>query len=148
MSRPPAAVLVDQPEDRGVDGHSEPTARSREYAAFRIDDLTAWRRQVDEPERLPLRREREMRPAYDLERPEAERQQPEQSDCGETDYPDTNEEPGAPMEVRRGDRNRAHAETPREADAAPAAPWMRDEVAQRGRSRANSGTSRPRRRTT
>jgi len=148
MGRPPAAVLVDQAEDRGVDRHCEPTTRSGQDAALRIDDLTAWRGEVDEPERLPLCRKREMRPAYDLERPEAECQQPEEAERDEPDHPDAEEEAGASMEVRRSDRNRAHAETPRDADTAPAAPRLRDEVAQRARSRANSCTSRPRRRTT
>src|SRR5207253_3769930 len=85
---------------------------------------------------------------YDLERPEAECQQPEEAERDEPDHPDAEEEAGASMEVRRSDRNRAHAETPRDADAAPVAPRLRDEVAQRPRSPANSGTSRPRRRTT
>jgi hypothetical protein len=52
------------------------------------------------------------------------------------------------VKVGGGDRNRSHAETPRNADSAPAAPRLRDEVAQRTRPGSASGTSRPWRRTT
>lgn len=74
-----------------------------------------------------------MRPAYDLERPEAQRQQPEEAERGEADNPDAEEKARAAVEVGGGDGNRSHAETPRNADAAAAAPRLRDEVAQRTR---------------
>src|SRR5439155_17329866 len=143
VRRPPAAVLVDDAENRRIDRDGEPAPRSRQDAALRVDDLTARGWKVDEAERLALGCERKMRPPHDLERPEPQRQQPEEAEGGEPDYPDAEEEAGAAVKVGGGDRNRTHAETPRNADAAPAAPRMRDEVAQRARSRSASGASAP-----
>src|SRR5205085_211344 len=116
--------------------------------ALGVDDLPSRGRQVDEPECLALRREGEVRPADDLQRPEAEGQEAEEGDRGEPDDPDADEEACAAVEVRGGDGNRADAETARDTDAAPAAPGVRDEIAQRMRSGSASGTSRPLRRTT
>ena len=143
VRRPPAAVLVDDAENRRIDRDGEPAPRSRQDAALRVDDLTARGWKVDEAERLALGCERKMRPPHDLERPKAQRQQAEETEGDEPDHPDAEEEAGAAVKVGGGDRNRTHAETPRNADAAPAAPRMRDEVAQRARSRSASGASAP-----
>ena len=91
--------------------------------------------------------EREMRPPHDLERPEPQRQQPEEAERGEPDDPDAEEEPGAAVEVGCRDRDRPKAESSRNADTAPSARGVGDEVAQRRRSRSAFGTSRPLRRT-
>jgi len=64
-------VIVDDSEDGGVDRNAETAAGSGEDAALRVDDLAARGGQVDQPERLLLSRRSEMRPAYDLKRPEA-----------------------------------------------------------------------------
>jgi len=86
--------------------------------------------------------------AHDLERPEPQCEQAEETEGGETDDPDSEEEAGAAVEVGGRDRDRTDAETPRDADAAPAARGMSDEVAQRLRPTSAPGTSRPLRRTT
>jgi hypothetical protein len=52
------------------------------------------------------------------------------------------------VEVGCGDGDRPQPEAPGNADAAPATPWVRDEVAQRTRTGSALGTSRPLRRTT
>ena len=69
--RPPATVVVDDAEDGGVDRDAEPASCSGEDAALRVDDLATRGGQVDQPERLLLGRRGEMRPAHDLQRPEA-----------------------------------------------------------------------------
>jgi hypothetical protein len=109
MGRPPAAVPVDQAEDRGVDRDGKPTARSSEDAAFRIDDLAARCGEVDEAERLALSSDREMRSAHDLERPEAKGEQPEETEGDQPDDPDADEEAGAALEVGGRDRDRPDA---------------------------------------
>ena len=141
VGRPPTAVLVDQTENRGVDGDGEPAARPRQDPAFRVDDLTAWGGKIDQPEGLALGCQREVRPPHDLERPEPQRQQPEQAERDEPDHPDAEEEAAAAVEVRGGDRDRSHPEPPRNADAAPATPWLRDEIAQRARSSSAPGAN-------
>jgi hypothetical protein len=83
-----------------------------------------------------------MRPPHDLERPQAQGEQPEEAEGGKPDDPDAKEEAGAAVKVGGGDRNRSHAETPRNADSAPAAPRLRNEVAQRTRPGSASGTGR------
>ena len=148
MGGPPTAVPVDLTECGGVDRDGEAAARPGQQSALRVDDLASRCRQVDEPECLALRREGEVRPADDLQRPEAERQEAEEGDRGEPDDPDADEEARAAVEVCGSDGNRADAETARDTDAATAAPGVRDEIAQRTRSGSASGTSRPLRRTT
>ena len=135
-------MLVDHAEHRRVDRDGKPAVRSRQNAALRIDDLTARGGKVDQAVGLALSREREMRPPHDLERPQAQGEQPEEAEGGKPDDPDAKEEAGAAVKVGGGDRNRSHAETPRNADSAPAAPRLRNEVAQRTRPGSASGTGR------
>ena len=146
VRRPPTAVPVDQTEHRGVDRDRESAARSGQDAAVRIDDLTAGCREVDESEGLALSRDREMRSPHDLERPEAEREEPEEAEGGQPDDSDAHEKAGAAVEVGRRDRDRSNAESSRNADTAPSARGVGDEVAQRRRSASALGTSRPLRR--
>jgi hypothetical protein len=67
----------------------------------------------------------------DLQRPEAQRKQPKEADRCQSDDPDAEKKAGAAVEVSGRDRDRAYAETPRDANAAAAARGVGDEVAQR-----------------
>jgi hypothetical protein len=88
-----------------------------------------------------------MRSPHDLERPEAEREETEEAEGGQSDDSDAHEKAGAAVKVGRGDRDRLNAESSRNADTAPSARGVGNEVAQRRRSESALGTSRPLRRT-
>jgi hypothetical protein len=124
-------MLVDEAEGGRVDGDGEPASGRGEDAALRVDDLPAWGGEVDQAEGLALRGRREMRPANDLQGPQAQRKQSKEPDRGEPDDADADEEAGAAVEVRSRDRNGANAEAPRNADRAPTG-GMGNEVAQTG----------------
>jgi hypothetical protein len=81
----------------------------------------------------------------DLQRPEAESEEPEQPGGREADDADPEVEAAAAVEVADDDRDRTQAESARNPDAAPAG-WVRGEVAQRLDLGSAWETSRPLRR--
>ena len=104
--RHPSTVGGGAAERLRVCGQHEPTRRSREHHAPRVDDRGARRGQVDVAEGLPLCKVRIAGALEHLERPEPEREDPEGGKRDRGQHPDTDVEAGAAEEprVRRGDR--------------------------------------------
>ena len=117
VGRPPASVLVDQAEDGRVDGDGEATLGAREQVPPVVDDRPARRRQVDEAEGLLLRRRDVRRAADDLQRPQPQREQPEERGGHEADDPDAQVKAAAAVKFADDDGDRAQAEAARDAHA-------------------------------